>query len=55
MLAEQRGSSESEDEALGWAEAWRTLRRLFADPTMDRTRDEDRNIYDDHDVLNRSM
>ena len=55
LLAEQRGSSESEDEALGWAEAWRTLRRLFADPTMDRTRDEDRNVYDDHDVLNWSM
>ena len=55
LLAEQRGSSESEDEALGWAEAWRTLRRLFADPTMDRTRDEDRNVYDDHDELNWSM
>ena len=47
LLAEQRGSSESEDEALGWAEAGRTLRRLLADQTLDRTRDEDRNDYDD--------
>ena len=47
LMAEQRGLSESEDGALGWAEAWRTLRRLLADPTLDRTRDEDRNDYDD--------
>ena len=47
MLAEQRGSSESEDESLGWAEAGRTLKRLFADPTLDRTREEDRNDYED--------
>ena len=46
-MAEQRGLSESEDGALGWAEAGRTLRRLLADPTLDRTRDEDRNDYDD--------
>ena len=55
LLAEQRGSSESEDEALGWAEAWRTLRRLFADPTLDRSPDEEGNDYDEHDVLNWSM
>ena len=55
LMAEQRGLSESEDGALGWAEAGRTLGRLFADPTMDRTRDEDRNVYNDHDVLNWSM